>query len=213
MQSSPTSESGARLARSLADPYAWIVAAVAAIATAFLGWSLGMVVVVFVLVLAARLAAEFAVPRGAQLELADSVAARQQQVQSALTNVERLALSGTPSEVSNRVRAICQTIREITTRTTTLAASSPQLFSVLRTATDYLPGAIEAYMRLPHGYATTRKLADGQTALGVLIGQLDLLEKEMVDVADAVTQNDINRLLAHGRFLNEKFGRSTLTLP
>jgi len=47
----------------------------------------------------------------------------------------------------------------------------------------------------------------------VLIEQLVLLEKEMVDVADAVTQNDINRLLAHERFLSERFGRSALTLP
>lgn len=213
MQSSPTSDSSARLARSLTDGYAWAIAIVAGVAAALFGWSFVTVLFMVALVLAARVAAEFVVPRGAQLELADSAAARQAQIRAALENVGRLAQSGAPPEVSRRVRGISAIILEITDRPTSLAASSPQLFSVLRTATDYLPSAIDAYMRLPQGYAATRRLADGRTALEVLTTQLDLLEKEMVDVADAVTHNDLQRLLAHGRFLEEKFGRSALTLP
>jgi hypothetical protein len=213
LPSSPTSESSTRLVRAILDPYALGLSAVAAAAAAVLGWSLGPVLLAFLVVMVVRVGSEFVIPRGAQLELADSVAARRDQVRAALARVESLALRGGPPEVVTRVKSIGGIILEISERPTTLAASSPQLFSVLRTATDYLPNAIDAYLKLPQGYATTRRLADGRTPLGVLLEQLQLLEEEMIDVADAVTQNDLNRLLAHGRFLNQRFGRSALTLP
>jgi hypothetical protein len=202
-----------RLFRALTDVYSLAIALVAGVAAAILQWQWPMVVLVFVLVMAVRAGAEYLVPRGARLELSDTVSARNLQIRSALAGVESLAKRAAPAEVADRVAAIGLAIREIADRQTTLAGSSPQVFAVLRTATDYLPTAVEAYLRLPQGYARTRPLADGRTALDVLLGQLNLLEKEMVDVADAVTQNDINRLLAHERFLTERFGRSALTLP
>jgi hypothetical protein len=214
LQSSLTSDPAvSRLIRALTDVYSLAVAIVAGIAAAVFQWPWPLAGLVFVLVMAVRVGAEYLVPRGARLELADTLSARSLQIRSALTGVESLARRGAPVEVADRVAAISLVIQEITDRQTTLAGSSPQLFAVLRTATDYLPTAIEAYLRLPQGYARSRPLADGRTALEVLLGQLNLLEKEMVDVADAVTQNDINRLLAHERFLTERFGRSALTLP
>jgi hypothetical protein len=201
------------LFRALTDVYSLAIALVAGVAAAILQWQWPVVVLVFVLAMAVRVGAEYLVPRGARLELSDTVSARNLQIRSALAGVESLAKRAAPVEVADRVAAIGLAIREIADRQTTLAGSSPQVFAVLRTATDYLPTAVEAYLRLPQGYARTRPLADGRTALDVLVGQLNLLEKEMVDVADAVTQNDINRLLAHERFLTERFGRSALTLP
>jgi hypothetical protein len=214
LQSSLTSDPAvSRLLRALTDAYSVAVAVLAGIAVAIFQWPWPLAVLVFVLVMGVRVGAEYLVPRGARLELSDTLTARTLLIRSALTNVESLSKRGAPIEVADRVAAISLVIQEITDRQTTLAGSSPQLFAVLRTATDYLPTAIEAYLRLPQGYARTRPLADGRTALEVLLGQLNLLEKEMVDVADAVTQNDINRLLAHERFLTERFGRSALTLP
>lgn len=214
MQSSLTSDPAvSRLLRALTDVYSLAVAVLAAVAAAVLQWPWPLAVFVFVLVMGVRAGAEYLVPRGTRLEVADTIAARNLQIRSALAGVESLTRRGAPTDVADRVAAISLVIQEITDRQTTLAGSSPQLFAVLRTATDYLPTAIDAYLRLPQGYARTRPLADGRTALEVLLGQLNLLEKEMVDVADAVTQNDINRLLAHERFLAERFGRSALTLP
>jgi hypothetical protein len=53
---------------------------------------------------------------------------------------------------------------------------------------------------------------DGKTPKEVLLDQLTLLESKMSEVADDVHRNDSDRLLANGRFLQERFGRSPLSL-
>ena len=75
-----------------------------------------------------------------------------------------------------------------------------------RVATDYLPTSIEAYLALPQDYATTGVLPGGKTALQVLADQLDLLDRKMDEIGDTVRQQDSERLLVHGRFLEESFG-------
>jgi hypothetical protein len=42
--------------------------------------------------------------------------------------------------------------------------------------------------------------------------QLDLLQDQMNQVADAVTKSDMDKLLARDRFLDERFGRSDLAI-
>jgi hypothetical protein len=82
-----------------------------------------------------------------------------------------------------------------------------------RTATDYLPSALQAYLNLPRAYATLHKMPNGKTADQVLGDQLTLLSSKMDEVADAVHKKDSDALLANGRFLEEKFGASPLALP
>jgi hypothetical protein len=48
---------------------------------------------------------------------------------------------------------------------------------------------------------------------GPLSDQLDLLGSKLSEVADAVHKKDSDALLANGRFLEEKFGKSELSLP
>jgi hypothetical protein len=43
--------------------------------------------------------------------------------------------------------------------------------------------------------------------------QLTLLDTKMGEVADAVNKNDTDALLANGRFLEDRFGGSSLKLP
>jgi hypothetical protein len=56
---------------------------------------------------------------------------------------------------------------------------------------------------------------DGKTPLAVLQGQLDLLDGQMQEIGEAVHRRDSDRLLAQGRFLEERFGRGSpeLRLP
>lgn len=199
--------------RALSDPYGLAIAAVTAVAAVGFGWAIPVALAAGLAVIAVRVAAEFAIPRGAKLEFADSAAAREREVRSALASAEAAARGRAPAEVQARVAAISRAVLGIMERQAALGSASPQLFAVLRTATDYMPTALDAYMKLTPSYATTRRQADGRTALEILIGQLDLLEKEMVEVADAVNRNDMDRLLAHERFLTERFGRSALELP
>jgi hypothetical protein len=76
----------------------------------------------------------------------------------------------------------------------------------MATATDYLPEAIGGYLRLPRQWADSRPVDRGKTSLMLLIDQLDLLGSTMDKVFDAVNRADAAALVAHGRFLQEKFG-------
>ena len=79
----------------------------------------------------------------------------------------------------------------------------------MATATDYLPEAVGGYLRLPREFADNRPVDRGKSSLMVLIDQLDLLASTMDKVFDAVCRADAAALVAHGRFLQEKFGAAS----
>jgi hypothetical protein len=134
-------------------------------------------------------------------------------VDRALDRLVRNVRGKLPRDVQRRVESIVETIDGILPRSGRLARGSPELFILQRTARDYLPTALESYLNLPRAYATVHPLEDGKTARQVLEDQLDLLGEQMDQVADAVAKNDADRLMAHGRFLAERFGKSDLSLP
>jgi len=134
-------------------------------------------------------------------------------VDRALDRLVKSVAGRLPRDVQGRVESIVETIDGILPRTGQLAPGSPELFILQRTATDYLPTALESYLNLPRAYATMHQLEDGKTARQLLDEQLDLLGEQMDEVADAVAKNDADRLMAHGRFLEERFGKSDLALP
>ena len=133
-------------------------------------------------------------------------------VRHALDHEVRAVSGRVPPDVLAKVQNIQQIILGILPRTGTLPPGSPELFVVERTATDYLPTSLESYLNLPRAYATLHPVQDGKTAKQVLMDQLTLLESKMTEVADDVHRNDTDRLLANGRFLEERFGRSALSL-
>lgn len=112
-----------------------------------------------------------------------------------------------------KLQEIADTIIGILPHYAEFPPGSPDLFVVGRTATDYLPSALQAYLNLPRAYATLHKMPNGKTADEVLGDQLALIDSKMNEVADAVHKKDSDALLANGRFLEEKFGPSPLVLP
>lgn len=123
------------------------------------------------------------------------------------------AVSGrVPSDILAKVQRIRQIILDILPRAAALPPGSPELFVVERTATEYLPTALESYLNLPRAYATQQRVQDAKTPTQVLMDQLALLESKMNEIADHVHRIDADRLLANGRFLEERFGRSALTV-
>jgi hypothetical protein len=133
-------------------------------------------------------------------------------VRKALDHEVHVVSGRVPPEVLAKVQSIQQIILGILPRSGALPPGSPELFVVERTATEYLPTALESYLNLPRAYATLHPVQDGKTAKQVLMDQLTLLESKMSEVADDVHRNDTDRLLANGRFLEERFGRSALSL-
>ncbi len=126
---------------------------------------------------------------------------------AALSRVEAMVSAGAvPAPVASRVRRVDRVVRDTIPRLSSLGAGSPQAYSVMATATDYLPEAVGGYLRLPRQFADNRPVDRGKSSLMVLIDQLDLLASTMDKVFDAVCREDAAALVAHGRFLEEKFG-------
>ena len=117
-----------------------------------------------------------------------------------------------PDAVQARVERVANTVRQIIPRLDHLGTNSVQAHAVVRTATSYLPEAVAAYLRLPRDYADRRPVSGGKTSLTILCDQLDLLGSKMDDLFDAACRADADALIAHGRFLAEKFSTGALAL-
>ena len=129
---------------------------------------------------------------------------------AALDRVQEMIAGGVvPAAVESRVRRVSTTVRETMPRLRNLGLGSPEAYSVMATATDYLPEAISGYTRLPRRWADSRPIENGKTSLMLLIDQLDLLGATMDKIFDAVVRVDADALVAHGRFLQEKFGHAS----
>ncbi len=96
---------------------------------------------------------------------------------------------------------------EILPRIACLPPGSQDLYLIERTARDWLPTAVERYLHLPGDYISSQPGSRGWSALQVLVDELDLLDAEMRRVAEVVHRADMDRLLAHRRFLSDRFRR------
>jgi len=130
-----------------------------------------------------------------------------------LASLDRVAAmvsdGAVPGPVASRVRRIDHVVRDTIPRLSRLGAGSPRAYTVMATATNYLPEAIGGYLRLPRQFADNRPVDNGKSSLMVLVDQLDLLAATMDQVFDAVCREDADALVAHGRFLAEKFGSAS----
>jgi hypothetical protein len=130
-------------------------------------------------------------------------------IAAALDSVDKLVNdSAVPNVVRARALGITATVRNTLPRLGLLGLGSYDAYSVVATATDYLPEAIGSYLRLPRDWADSRPVEGGKTALLLLIDQLDLLSATMNSIYDAANATDAAALINHGRFLQEKFGHN-----
>ena len=114
-----------------------------------------------------------------------------------------------PVEVITRIRRIERRLREeILPRIDAIQPGSLDRHLITRTAHDYLPTAVKAYLRLPDGYVSSQPGSRGWSASQVVLDELDLLEMEMMRIAETLDRADMDRLLAHRRFLYDRFNRA-----
>ncbi len=137
-----------------------------------------------------------------------------QDIAGSLARVEALVADGQiPGVVRSRALRVTDAVRRTLPRLDLLGLGSYDSYSVVATATDYLPEAIGAYLRLPRDWADSRPIEAGKTSLMLLIDQLDLLGATMDKIYDAANRTDAEALVAHGRFLQEKFGHHQGVVP
>ena len=133
-------------------------------------------------------------------------------LEASLDRVEAEVTGKVPPMVEARVTRIVTTLRDTLPRLDQLGRGSSQAHAAVQTAASYLPEALGAYLRLPRSYADERPVSGGKTSLMILCDQLDLLGNKMDEVFVAVCQSDADALIAHGRFLADKFGSGTLAI-
>jgi len=128
-------------------------------------------------------------------------------INAALDRVDQMVADpSVPGVVRSRALKVIETVRKTVPRLANLGLGSYDAYSVVATATDYLPEAIGAYLRLPRDWADTRPVDGGKTSLMLLVDQLDLLGATMDKIFDAANRTDADALVANGRFLEQKFG-------
>jgi hypothetical protein len=136
------------------------------------------------------------------------------QIKSALNRIVSESQKRLPDELAAKVVAIQQTILDILPKLDKTTIDRQDLFALERTVSDYLPQTLDNYLTLPRAYANSHVVANGKTAEQLLGDQLDLIGEKMKEISDAVAKDDVGKLLAQGRFLEERFGRNTeLALP
>src|SRR6188472_4656582 len=87
-----------------------------------------------------------------------------EQLLGALDAIEQQARDGkVPGVVLSRLLRVTRIVRQTLPRLATLGIGSAQGFSVMATATDYLPVAIGNYLRLPRDWADSRPIAGGKS--------------------------------------------------
>ncbi|NOQ34854.1 MAG: hypothetical protein GQ569_03060, partial [Methylococcaceae bacterium] len=82
------------------------------------------------------------------------------------------------------------------------------LHIVKQTITDYLPEMLTTYLELPPAFARMHKTRNGKTSQQILIEQLNILDKQMAQIVVDINSKDAEALIAHGRFLKDKFANS-----
>ncbi len=137
-----------------------------------------------------------------------------QQIADSLVRIDEMAASAkVPPAVLVRVHRVTRRLREILPRMRNAGLDSADEYSLIATATSYLPESLETYIRLPRDWADTRPIEGSKTSLLLLVDQLDLLGATVDKMYDAVLVNDANALITHGRFLQQKFGGPAPTAP
>lgn len=107
-----------------------------------------------------------------------------------------------PPDLVDVVTRICWRLADAATRVT----GAEHVHVISRTAGDYLPETLRAYLALPPEWAATQRMPDGRTALQVLRDQLGVLEAAIDRVMASAATADAQALLINERFLQDKFG-------
>lgn len=134
------------------------------------------------------------------------------EIQSELDNLVRSLQGKVPQEVRDKVASIKQSIVAILPQIVDMTSGDYDIYTIRKTALDYLPETLQNYLRLPPAYRNLQPVQDGKTPKQLLLEQLDLLDQKMKEIVQDFARNDTQQLMAQGRFLESKFGRAGLSL-
>ncbi|MDJ0752033.1 MAG: hypothetical protein QNJ45_00830 [Ardenticatenaceae bacterium] len=143
-----------------------------------------------------------------RLQLQSQITAKE--IRKELNNLTFKIRRKVSKPILQRVKSIKESIFVILPFISDINSSDPNVFVIRRTALEYLPKTLENYLKLPPAYAKFHPVRDGKTAEKILEEQLEILDREMKEMVIDISKNDVQAMLAHGRFLEEKFNESEL---
>jgi hypothetical protein len=129
------------------------------------------------------------------------------QIQGALDSIVSESQKRLPDDLAAKVAAIRATIVDLLPKVNQSTIDRRDLFALERTVSDYLPQTLDNYLTLPRAYANSHVVQGGKTPQQLLSDQLDLIEEKMQEISEAVAKDDVGKLLAQGRFLEDRFGK------
>jgi hypothetical protein len=116
-------------------------------------------------------------------------------------------------EIVKPVSDLLDVLDEIVSKWDDLLVAPEQSHVVQQMIVDYLPTSLQTYLNIPPTYALTARVAGKKSAHDELLDQLTLLMSEATKIRAAVYSKDLDALGDQSRFLQDKFGRSSLDLP
>lgn len=129
------------------------------------------------------------------------------EIRAQLDELVRKIRKRTPPEVLAKVEGIKESIVSILPLLAASNLGDRNVFTIRQTVFEYLPTALENYLSLPPAFANLHPVRDGKTARQLLNEQLEILDREMKEIVVDISANDTQKLLVHGRFLEQKFNQ------
>jgi hypothetical protein len=111
-----------------------------------------------------------------------------------------------PLDLSLRAGQIRHKAQELLKQAHRFPFASRDLYVVRATLDDYLPRTLQNFRLVPPE-SREQPLPNGKTPLQELKEQLRLLDSKLDEIAEDLQRENIDRLLANRRFLEERFGR------
>lgn len=151
-------------------------------------------------------------PSSQQIDLALRHQLTIEELQVELEELVRKIRHRVPADILQKVEQIKHSIITILPYIVDVNSADYNIHVIRQTVLDYLPETLQHYIALPPAFANLHPVRSGKTARQLLLEQLDLLDKQMQEVAVDLAKNDTQKLLAHGRFLESKFRKGDLLL-
>lgn len=170
-----------------------------------------------VIVVAAYAVGALVWPRGrVNLTLALGQTASADDLKAQLATLRRTVATSSSrlgADVVKSVSGLLDILDEVVTKWDDLLVAPEQAHVVQQMIVDYLPTSLQTYLNIPATYALSARVAGKQSAHDELLDQLTLLTTEADKIRSAVYAKDLDALGDQSRFLQQKFGTSSLDLP
>lgn len=147
-------------------------------------------------------------PKQTAYDLSIQTQVSAEEIRAQLDALVRKLQKHAPVEVIAKVESIKTSIVSILPILAASNLGDRNVFTIRQTVFEYLPTALENYLSLPPAFANLHPVRDGKTARQLLNEQLDILDREMKEIVVDMSANDTQKLLAHGRFLEQKFNQA-----